>query len=76
MSEAGDGDYTASIVWWIDFSIEFDTYVAQMQDMKSKEKEEEEYVPFEHLRTIKENSDFYTMDFKINLNKDILGKDE
>ena len=47
-----------------------------MQDMKSKEKEEEEYVPFEHLRTIKENSDFYTMDFKINLNKDLLGKDE
>ena len=45
--------------------------------MMKKEKEEvkeEEYTPYEHLRKVAEKSDFYTMDFTIDIDRDILGK--
>lgn len=43
---------------------------------EAKTEESEEYTPYEHLRKITENSDFYTMDFTIDIKKDILGTSE
>ena len=42
---------------------------------KNPVKEEpEEYTPYEHLRSVVEKSDFYTLEYKINVDRDILGK--
>ena len=38
------------------------------------EVKEEEYTPFEHLRKVKENSDFYALEYTVDVNRDILGK--
>jgi len=53
--------------------LEFDKYVEMMKKEKEEVKEEE-YTPYEHLRKVAEKSDFYTMDFTIDIDRDILGK--
>ena len=41
---------------------------------KNPVKEPEEYTPYEHLRSVVEKSDFYALEYKINMDRDILGK--
>ena len=50
--------------------------VKHMDMMRSQEQKEEQdnYTPYEHLRTVVENSDFYTLEYKIDIERDILGK--
>ena len=47
-----------------------------MEMMRAKEPVEEpdNYTPYEHLRTVVENSDFYALEYKVDIDRDILGK--
>ena len=50
--------------------------IKHMDMMRSQEKKEEQdnYTPYEHLRTVVENSDFYALEYKVDIERDILGK--
>lgn len=42
---------------------------------KEETKEEDEvYTPYEHLRTVLEDSDFYALEYTVDVDRDILGK--
>lgn len=57
---------------WI-LSLGFEQYIDSQKEKATAEKDEE-YIPYEHLRTVTEDSSFYTMEFKVDIDKDILGK--
>lgn len=55
------------------FPVGFTKHMEELR--KNPEKEEpEEYTPYEHLRSVVEKSDFYALEYKINVDRDILGK--
>lgn len=42
---------------------------------KEETKEEDEvYTPYEHLRTVIEDSEFYALEYMVDVDRDILGK--
>ncbi|KAK8820241.1 hypothetical protein WA577_006307 [Blastocystis sp. JDR] len=61
LRESGDGDYTDKL----------DKYLSSI---KPEEPKEEVYTPYEHLRTVKPNADFYALEYTVDVKKDILGE--
>lgn len=58
------------VSWWL---VGLSAYLDQMRKEETKE-EDEVYTPYEHLRTVIEESDFYALEYKVDVNRDILGK--
>lgn len=51
--------------------VELDKYLSSI---KPEEPKEEVYTPYEHLRTLKPNADFYALEYTVDVKKDILGE--
>ena len=45
-----------------------------MSSIKPEEPEPEVYAPYEHLRKVKTNADFYALEYTVDVKKDILGE--
>ena len=59
-------------------SIQSGDYVERLRKRLEEAREdtdpEEEYTPYEHLRVVKENSDFFAIEPQVDIERDILGQ--
>ena len=46
----------------------------RLEEAREDNDPEEEYTPYEHLRVVKENSDFFAIEPQVDIERDILGQ--